>query len=95
MVCGLFGTYFAYCAYRCSGANRGLAVIISYCVPVVVVAVLSYFFLHEQYNRYAVAGVAMIVGGVYLIDRKGVAGVGEEAGPSTNTRALTEPESKR
>lgn len=69
---GVFGTYFLYCAFDSCGDNKALAVIISYCVPVVIVSLLSYFVLGEQYNLYAVLGVMMIVASVLLIDVLGI-----------------------
>ena len=75
---GVFGTYFLYCSFDSCGENKALAVIISYCVPVVIVALLSYFALGERYNAYAVLGVVMILAGVLLIDVLGVEDSGGE-----------------
>ena len=72
VVLGLFGTYFAFCSYHSSGNNRGMSVVLCYCLPVIVIAALSYIFLRERYNGYAVTGVACILVGVYIIDRFGV-----------------------
>lgn len=69
---GVLGTYFAYRAFACCGDHKGLAVIISYCVPVVIVATLSYLVLRERYNGYALLGVMCVVGGVILIDYCGI-----------------------
>ena len=87
---GIFGTYFMYCAFDQCGDNKALAVIISYCVPVVVVSLLSYFVLGERYNAYAVLGVVLIVAGVLVIDLLGVEAEGGD------TKALTvKPNEKR
>ena len=69
---GSFGAYFAYCAFDQCGDNKALAIIISYCVPSVIVALLSYFVLNETYNWVACLGVIMIIAGVLLIDIYGV-----------------------
>lgn len=75
---GVFGTYFLYCAFDSCGDNKALAVSINYCVPIVIVALLSYFVLGERYNAYAVMGVVMILAGVLLIDVLGVEDSGGE-----------------
>ena len=72
VIFGLCGTYFSYRAYRSCGANKGIAIIISYGVPVVIVTLLTYLFLHERYNGWAGLGVLMILGGVVVIDQLGV-----------------------
>ena len=48
IVAGLFGTYFAYRSFESCGENKGLAVIITYCVPVVVALAMSYTLLNEK-----------------------------------------------
>jgi drug/metabolite transporter (DMT)-like permease len=69
---GLLGTYFAYRAFGSCGQNKGIAIIIAYCVPVVIVAFASYMFLDEKYNRFAVLGILLILGGVLVIDIYGI-----------------------
>lgn len=68
MSLGAIGAYFMYCAFQQCGSNKAIAIIISYCVPSVIVAILSYVVLKESYNMFAILGMLMIVGGVVLID---------------------------
>ena len=68
---GTLGAYYMYCSFDQCGDNKALAIILSYCVPLISVVFLSYFVLGERYNLYAVLGVAMIVGGVLVIDLLG------------------------
>ena len=81
---GLVGTYFMYKAFRCCGSNKALAVIISYCVPVIVVAILSYVFLKERFNKYAILGVLLILTGVICIDYYGI----DDEPRSTHTKPV-------
>ena len=69
---GSIGSYFMYYAFDQCGNNKALAIIIGYCVPSVIVALLSYFFLKESYNWCACAGVVLILSGVILINVYGV-----------------------
>lgn len=69
---GSTGSYFLYCAFNQCANNKALAIIISYCVPSVIVALLSYFFLKESYNWCACVGVVLILAGVIIIDVYGV-----------------------
>lgn len=69
---GSLGVYSMYCAFQACGNNKALAIIISYCVPSVIVATLSYFVLKETYNWCACVGVLMIIAGVIMIDVYGV-----------------------
>jgi len=69
---GSLGVYFMYCAFDQCGNNKALAIIISYCVPSVIVAILSYSVLKESYNWLACVGAVMILFGVLLIDIYGV-----------------------
>ena len=68
MSLGAIGVYFMYCAFQSCGKNKALAIIISYCVPSIIVALLSYLVLKESYNLYALVGVILILSGVVLID---------------------------
>jgi drug/metabolite transporter (DMT)-like permease len=68
---GTMGTYFMYCAFDICGDNKNVVLIIAYCVPVLVIALLTYFFLGETLNFYAVIGILLIVLGVLLIKLKG------------------------
>ena len=69
---GSLGVYSMYYAFQICGNNKATAIIISYCVPSIIVAVLSYFVLKERYNWCACIGVLMIIVGVLLIDVYGV-----------------------
>ena len=69
---GVLGVYSMYCAFDQCGNNKALAIIISYCVPSVIVMALSIFVLHETYNIYAYIGVLCIIVGVILIDGYGI-----------------------
>ena len=71
MSLGAIGAYFMYCAFQSCGNNKALAIIIIYCVPSIIVSLLSYFVLKESYNMHALAGVVLIVSGVILIDGYG------------------------
>lgn len=68
---GAIGTYFMYCAFDICGYNKNVVLIIAYCVPVLVITLLTYFLLGETLNFYAVIGILMIVLGVLLIKLKG------------------------
>ena len=69
---GSLGVYCMYCAFDQCGDNKALAIIISYCVPSVIVALLSYSVLKESYNWCACVGAVMILLGVLMIDVYGV-----------------------
>jgi len=72
VVVGLMGTYFAFKSYVVCREYKGLAVIIAYCVPVIIITIISYVFLKERYNLYAILGILMILGGVLIIDLLGI-----------------------
>ena len=68
---GCLGTFCVYKAFETCGLNKGRVLVISYCVPVIIMVTLSYFLLGEKYNTYALLGIIMIVAGVLIIKLKG------------------------
>ena len=69
---GAFGTFAMYCAFKECGSNKAIVIIIAYCIPVIVVFLLSYFVMKETYNIFALFGILSIIVGVLIINYYGV-----------------------
>ena len=73
IILGACGTYVAYKAYRTCGKNRGITVTITYAAPLVVVMLISKLLLKETLTTHATVGILLILAGIAVIDRCGVA----------------------
>ena len=71
ILAGTLGTYLVYCAYDICGKNKNIVIIIAYTFNVLVISVLSYFFLDEKLNNYALMGIFCILLGICILEYKG------------------------